>query len=215
MPPRLREPWQYCLALARAPRPSDGLVVSPLVRQKVVSHQPSLTPCPDSLLPPGEKQAVIEEVQVDRLAGQLQLGRGGGRQWCQLHQLPVPHQPAGLRDQWEDLGRWRRQGRRQVRPRAAGQRAQARDGKGQELPFVCPSRWLWACTLPSKWIFLLRWMSSSVLFMDCTLALHSCTSWGGHRWVTCSSQTLAPRAQAQTPTWGPEALKAGAVLEMH
>lgn len=33
-------------------------------------------------------------------------------------------------------------------------------------------------TLPSKWIFLLRWMSSSVLFMDCTLELHSCTSWG-------------------------------------
>jgi hypothetical protein len=53
-----------------------------------------------------------------------------------------------------------------------------------------------AHTLPSKWIFLLRWMSSSVLFMDCTLALHSCTSWGDHGAVTCNPQTWAPRAQS-------------------
>lgn len=85
--------------------------------------------------------------------------------------------------------------------------------RGQELPFTCPSRPLQARTLPSKWIFLLRWMSSSVLFMDCTLALHSCTSWGGREWVTCSPPTLAPRAQPQAPPWEPEALKAGALLE--
>lgn len=85
--------------------------------------------CPDSLLPPGEQQAVVEEVQVDRLAGQLQLGGGRGRQWGQLHQLPVPHQPAGLRDQREDLGGCRRPGG-QVRPEAEGPERRLGMGRG-------------------------------------------------------------------------------------
>lgn len=69
--------------------------------------------CPDSLLPPREQQAVIEEVEVDCLAGQLQLGRGCCRQWCQLYQLSMPNQPAGLRDQRENLEGWRRMGQAQ------------------------------------------------------------------------------------------------------
>lgn len=171
-------------------------------------------PCPDSLLPPGQQQAVIEEMQVDGLAGQLQLGGGRCGQWGQLHQFPMPNQPAGLRDQWEDLEGWRRQGGGRVRPRTAGQKAQNGEGWGRRVrnwpeetraaPLRTPSRQLQACTLPSKWIFLLRWISSSVLFMDCTLALHSCTSWGGRGRVTCAphphpgSQSLASGSHLET-----------------
>ena len=51
-------------------------------------------------------------------------------------------------------------------------------GGDRAAPLGAPAPQLRADTLPSKWIFLLRWMSSSVLFMVCTLALHSCTSCG-------------------------------------
>lgn len=111
--PRCR---QHSLAQAGAPRPRNGLVGSPLLGSKGAQLRSTFPhTLPDSLLPPGEKQAVVEEVQVDGLAGQLQLGRGCRGQRCQLHQLPVPHQPAGLGDQREDLG---------------GQRRQRRDGSG-------------------------------------------------------------------------------------
>ena len=99
--------------------------MSPRMQKKGAPRSPPPPQsCPDSLLPPGEQQAVIEEVQVDRLAGQLQLGRGHRGQGCQLHQLPVPNQPAGLRDQREDLGGWRKQGS------GHGQRAEGRGWEG-------------------------------------------------------------------------------------
>lgn len=76
--------------------------------------------------------------------------------------------------------------------------AAPREGGDRAAPSRAPSYRLRSRTLPSKWIFLLRWMSSSVLFMDCTLALHSCTSWGDQRWVTCS----APYPGSQSPASG-------------
>ena len=57
-----------------------------------------------SLLPSGEQQTVVEEVEVHRLGGQLQLGAGDAHGLgVHLQQLPVLHQPAGLGDEWEDL----------------------------------------------------------------------------------------------------------------
>lgn len=58
-----------------------------------------------SLLPPGQQQAVIEQVQVHGLSGQLELGPGYAHHLSvHLQELTVFHQPAGLRDQREDLG---------------------------------------------------------------------------------------------------------------
>lgn len=48
-------------------------------------------------------------------------------------------------------------------------------------------------TFPSKWIFLLRWMSSSILFIDCTLELHSLMIWEDmrrHHYYCCASPVV-------------------------
>lgn len=60
--------------------------------------------CAYSLLPPGEQQAVVEQMEVHGLGGQLELGpRHGHHLGVNLQQLSVFHKPAGLRDQREDL----------------------------------------------------------------------------------------------------------------
>ena len=98
----------------------------------------------------------------------------------------------------------------------AGQRRtglQPQGGGDRAAPPSVPAPWLKAGTLPSKWILLLRWMSSSVLFMDCTLALHSCTSCGNHGGSPAAPQ--APPAQPQAPTWRRGSLKTEAPLGTH
>lgn len=57
-----------------------------------------------SLLPPGQKQTVVEQMKVHGPRGQLELrSRNTHRLSVHLQELPVLHQPAGLRDQREDL----------------------------------------------------------------------------------------------------------------
>lgn len=106
-----------------------------------------------SLFPPGQQQGVIEQVEVHRFGWELELWAGNVHHLSvHFQELTMLHQPSGLRDQRKYLQR-----RSHVK----------------NTPELSP---LWrktSLTFPSKWIFLLRWISSSILFIDCTLELHS------------------------------------------
>lgn len=60
----------------------------------------------DSLLPPGQQEAVIEQVEVHRFDGELELWAGNVHHLSvHFQEFTVLHQPPGLRDQREYLQR--------------------------------------------------------------------------------------------------------------